>query len=123
MMQDLVGIVRDDEAMRRALEELDTLKRRANHVGVTGHREYHTGWHTAQDAANLLVVSEAITRSALERKESRGGHFRQDYAKKEQAFSTFNFAVRPGSDGSMQVFRVPIPAMPAELQQIIKENE
>jgi len=123
MMQDLVGIVRDDEAMRSALQELDTLKGRANQVGVTGHREYHTGWHTAQDLANLLVVSEAITRSALERKESRGGHFRQDYAKKEQAFSTFNFAVRPGSDGSMQVSRVPIPALPTELQQVIKENE
>jgi len=123
MMQDLVGIVRDDEAMRSALQELDTLKRRANQVGVTGHREYHTGWHTAQDLANLLVVSEAITRSALERKESRGGHFRQDYAKKEQAFSTFNFVVRPGSDGSMQVSRVPIPALPTELQQVIKENE
>jgi len=123
MMQDLVGIVRLESEMVRALSELDALKRRADQAGVTGHREYHTGWHTAQDLDNLLVVSEAIARSAIERKESRGGHFRQDFPKKEEAFSTFNFAVRAGSDGSMQVSRVPIPPMPAELQQVIKENE
>jgi succinate dehydrogenase flavoprotein subunit len=123
MMQDLVGIVRLETEMLRALSELEKLKQRADQAGVTGHREYHTGWHTAQDLGNLLVVSEAIARSALERKESRGGHFRQDFPKKEEAFSTFNFAVRAGSDGSMQVARVPLPAMPAELQQVIKENE
>jgi succinate dehydrogenase flavoprotein subunit len=123
MMQDLVGIVRLEAEMLRALSELEKLKQRADKAGVTGHREYHPGWHTAQDLANLLVVSEAIARSALERKESRGGHFRQDFPKKEEAFSTFNFAVRGGSDGSMQVSRVPLPAMPAELQQVIKENE
>jgi succinate dehydrogenase flavoprotein subunit len=122
MMQDLVGIVRLETEMLRALSELEKLKQRADTAGVTGHREYHAGWHTAQDLGNLLVVSEAIARSALERKESRGGHFRQDFPKKEEAFSTFNFAVA-GSDGSMQVSRVPLPAMPAELQQVIKENE
>jgi succinate dehydrogenase / fumarate reductase flavoprotein subunit len=123
MMQDLVGIVRLEAEMVRALSELEKLKQRADKAGVTGHREYHTGWHTAQDLGNLLVVSEAIARSALERKESRGGHFRQDFPKKEDAFGTFNFVVRAESDGSMQVSRVPLPAMPAELQQVIKENE
>jgi len=123
MMQDLVGIVRLESEMVRALGELETLKRRAEKAGVTGHREYHTGWHTAQDVANLLVVSEAVTRTAIERKESRGGHFRQDFPKKEEAFSTFNFAVRAAADGAIQVTHVAIPAMPAELQQVIKENE
>jgi succinate dehydrogenase / fumarate reductase flavoprotein subunit len=123
LMQDLVGIVREEAEMRRALEGLQTLYSKADRAGVTGHREYNTGWHTALDLGNLLVVSQAITLSALERKESRGGHFRQDFPKKEEAFSTFNFAVRAESDGSMQVSRVPLPAMPAELQQVIKENE
>ena len=123
MMQDLVGIVRLEDEMVRALGELDALKRRAAQAGVTGHREYHSGWHTAQDLANLLVVSEAITRSAIERKESRGGHFRQDYPNREPAYSTFNIAVRQGRDGAMQISREPIPPMPAELQQVIKENE
>ena len=108
--------------MVEALARLDALKARAARAGVTGHREYNTGWHTAQDLANLLVVSDAITRSALERKESRGGHFRQDYPDKDKVFATFNIAVRRQPDGSMLVTRVPIPPMPAELQQIIQEN-
>ena len=121
-MQDLVGIVRQEDEMVEALERLGSLKARVVSAGVTGHREYNTGWHTAHDLANLLVVSEAITRSALERKESRGGHFRQDYPDKDKVFATFNIAVRQQPDGSMLVTRVPIPPMPAELQQIIQEN-
>ena len=76
MMQDLVGIVRIEDEMQRALTGLDALKKRAEQVGVTGHREFNTGWHAALDLGNLLMVSEAIARSAIERKESRGGHFR-----------------------------------------------
>ena len=79
-MQALVGIVRTRErdagGARRASQQF---KERAARVGVTGHREYHAGWHTALDLRNLLTVSEAIARSAIERKESRGGHFREDY--------------------------------------------
>ena len=122
MMQDLVGIVRQEDEMRQALDRLAALNVRAERVGVTGHREYNSGWHTAQDLANLLIVSEAITRSALERKESRGGHFRQDYPEKDKAFATFNVGVRQGPEGRMQVSHTPIPPMPAELQQIIQEN-
>ena len=123
VMQDLVGIVRREDEMRQALGELDTLNRRAAKAGVTGHREYNTGWHTAQDLPNLLVVSEAITRSALERQESRGGHFREDYPEKDPAFGTFNIGVRRGAGGNMEVFRVPIPEMPAELKKVIEENK
>ena len=123
MMQDLVGIVRAEEEMRQALAGLDALNRRAAQAGVTGHREYHTGWHTAHDLGNLLVVSEAITRSAIERRESRGGHFRQDFPDKDPAFAAFNIAVRRGQGGAMQVSRVPLPEMPAELKQVIEENK
>jgi succinate dehydrogenase / fumarate reductase flavoprotein subunit len=123
MMQDLVGIVRSDDEMHQALVQLEKLNHRAAQAGVTGHREYNGGWHTAQDLSALLVVSEAITRSAIERKESRGGHFRQDYPDKESSFGTFNIAVRRGSGGAMEVSRVPIPPMPAELKQVIEENK
>jgi succinate dehydrogenase / fumarate reductase flavoprotein subunit len=122
MMQDLVGIVRDEREMQQAMIGLQELNERAARAGVTGHREYNTGWHTAQDLGSLLVVSEAITRSAIERRESRGGHFRQDYPQKEPACATFNVAVRPGAGGTMEVSRVPIPPMPEELKQIILEN-
>jgi succinate dehydrogenase / fumarate reductase flavoprotein subunit len=121
-MQDLVGIVRLEEEMTRALGELAALNRRAAKAGVTGHREYNNGWHTAQDLGNLLIVSEAIARSALERRESRGGHFRQDYPGKDQAFADFNVVVRQGPHGAMQVAHVPLPPMPPELEQIVKEN-
>jgi succinate dehydrogenase / fumarate reductase, flavoprotein subunit len=123
MMQDLVGIVRDEDEMQRALVGLEALKRRADQVGATGHREYNTGWHAAQDLSNLMLVSEAITRSAIDRKESRGGHFRQDYPDKDPAFAKFNIVVRAGADGSMQVTHVPLPEMPAELKQVIEENK
>jgi succinate dehydrogenase / fumarate reductase flavoprotein subunit len=123
VMQDLVGIVREEEEMQRALRELATLRARAAKSGVSGHREYNTGWHTAQDLDNLLLVSEAITRSAIERKESRGGHFRTDYPDKDPAYATFNFVVKRDADGAMQVSRAPIPPMPAELQQVIEENK
>jgi len=122
MMQDLVGIVRDGREMQQALIALQELQARAGRTGVTGHREYNTGWHTAQDLDSLLTVSEAVARSAIERKESRGGHFRQDYPDKDPAYATFNIAVRRGADGAMQVLRVPIPPMPEELKQVIEEN-
>jgi succinate dehydrogenase / fumarate reductase flavoprotein subunit len=122
MMQDLVGIVRREEEMERALEGLAALKARAANVGVNGNREYNPGWHTALDLGNLLTVSEAVTRSALERRESRGGHFRDDHPEKDEAYGTFNLVLRKGPDGEMQMTREPIPPLPPELQQIVEEN-
>jgi succinate dehydrogenase / fumarate reductase flavoprotein subunit len=120
-MQDLVGIVRTDGEMRKALTRLADYQQRAARVGVTGHREYHSGWHTALDLRNLLTVSEAITRSALERTESRGGHFRDDFPAQHPEWGKHNVRTARGADGSMQVSRTPIPPMPAELKQIIDE--
>src|SRR5207249_4769888 len=121
MMQDLVGIVRREEEMRRALDGVEKLKARAERVHVDGNREYNPGWHTALDLGNLMVVAEAVTRCALERKESRGAHFRDDFPDKDAAFGKLNLVVRRSPDGSMQVARAPIPEMPAELKQIIEE--
>jgi succinate dehydrogenase / fumarate reductase flavoprotein subunit len=109
--------------MQHALVELAALKDRADRAGITGHREYNPGWHTAIDLENLLTVSEAITRSAIERKESRGGHFREDYPDKSPEYATFNIVTRRGPDGSMEVRRVPLPPMPPELKQIIEEQK
>jgi succinate dehydrogenase / fumarate reductase flavoprotein subunit len=122
-MQELVGIVRTESEMLMALEELTKLQRRARTVAVHGNREYNGGWHTALDLSNLLIVSEAITRSALERRESRGGHFREDYPNKEKAFAEFNIIVRRSAGGEMKVVRETIPPLPAELKQIIEEQQ
>ena len=92
-------------------------------AGITGHREYNPGWHTSIDLKNLLTVSEAITRSAIERKESRGGHFREDFPEKDPQYATFNIVTRRAADGSMEVQRVPLPPLPAELKQIIEDQK
>jgi succinate dehydrogenase flavoprotein subunit len=123
MMQDLVGIVRNEADMKRALEGIAMLRARAEQVGVMGNREYNPGWHTAMDLNNLLTCSEAITRAALERTESRGGHFREDHPDKDAALATFNIVIHKGPGGEMQLRRESIPEMRADLKQIIEENK
>jgi succinate dehydrogenase / fumarate reductase flavoprotein subunit len=122
-MQDLVGIVRTEQEMVRALSVIESLQERAQRVAVDGNREYNTGWHTALDLSNLLTVSEAITRAAIERKESRGGHFREDFPDKVKTFGEINIIIRRQSDGSMLVIREKIPEMPSELKQVVEEQK
>ncbi|HKP70686.1 MAG TPA: FAD-binding protein, partial [Pyrinomonadaceae bacterium] len=121
MMQRLVGIVRNEDEMQEAVSELQKLKSRAAKCSVTGNIDFNPGWHTALDLKNLLTVSEAIARAAVERKESRGGHFREDYPDKEPEFAKFNFSLKMNADGEMEISRVPIQEMPAELKQVIEE--
>jgi succinate dehydrogenase / fumarate reductase flavoprotein subunit len=121
VMQHNVGIVRDEVEMRAALDHLKTFWERAGRVGVIGHRDFNPGWHTALDLKNLLTVSEAITRAALERKESRGAQFRDDYPDKDEQFSKVNTIIRKTTDGSMEVRLDPLPEMPDYLKQIIEE--
>jgi succinate dehydrogenase / fumarate reductase flavoprotein subunit len=123
MMQDLVGIVRTEGEMQEALGRLAKLHDRAVQAGVPGNREYNAGWHTALDLPNLLLISEAITRAGLERKESRGAHFRDDYPAKSEEYGRFNIVIQKSSDGEMILSRQPISPLPAELAQVIKENE
>ncbi|HEU0008307.1 MAG TPA: fumarate reductase/succinate dehydrogenase flavoprotein subunit [Verrucomicrobiae bacterium] len=121
MMQDLVGIVRREDDMQKALAGLQTLWQRAARAGVTGNREYNPGWHTALDLRNLLTVSEAVVRSALDRKESRGAQFRDDFPDKNAAFGNVNTVVWKGADGAMQLRREPIPPLRDELKRVIEE--
>ncbi len=123
MMQDLVGIVRRENEMQRALEVIGKLQGRAEKCGVQGNREYNPGWHTAIDLQNLLTISEAITRSALERKESRGAQFRDDYPAKSESYGSFNIVVRRGAGGNMELERVNVRPIPAELKQVIEEQK
>src|SRR5207302_11297441 len=97
---------------------------RARKAHAPGNREYNPGWHTAIDLQNLLTVSEAITRSALLRKESRGGQFRDDFpAKDTNKFGKVNTVVWKGEDSKMQIRLDPIPSMPEELKQVIVEQD
>jgi succinate dehydrogenase / fumarate reductase flavoprotein subunit len=120
-MQDLVGIVRMESEMQEALHKIGQLRARAERAGITGNREYNNGWHTAIDIGNMLIVSEAITRAALLRKESRGAQFREDFPGKDAEWSKYNIGIRRGEDGAMQVEKRPLVAMPAELKAVIDE--
>jgi len=123
LMQDLVGIVRREDEMQRALDGLDKLKQRALRVRAVGNREYNPGWHTCMDLHSLLTVSEAVTRAALERKESRGGQFRDDFPNKDTLqFGRENTVVWQGPDGQMKFRWEKIPPMPAELKDVIREQ-
>ena len=120
-MQELVGIVRTESEMNAALEKLKTFWERADRAGVTGHREFNPGWHTALDLKPLLTVSEAITRAALERKESRGAQFREDCPNKDDRFAKVNTMISKSTDGSMQIRLEPLPEMPDYLKEVIEE--
>jgi len=121
LMQHNVGIVRTESEMQHALEQLQKLKDRANHAGVVGHREFNPGWHTALDLKNLLTVSEAITRAAIERKESRGAQFREDYPNKEERFAKVNTIISKSEDGAMRIRLEPLPEMPDYLKRVVEE--
>jgi succinate dehydrogenase / fumarate reductase flavoprotein subunit len=106
--------------MLQALDRIRALRERASKVSVAGNREYNPGWHTAIDLHNLLTVSEAITKAAILRKESRGGHFRDDYPKKDTPkFGRVNSVIAKGPNGEMQIRLEAIAPMPQELKDAI----
>lgn len=121
IMQNLVGIVRKEEELLKAITALQELQRRAGSVRVVGNREYNNGWHTALDLQNLMTVSEAITRAAIERKESRGAHFREDHPNKDEHTGSCNLIIVKGEDGKMQVKRAPLTVIRPDLKKIIDE--
>ncbi len=125
MMQQYAGIVRNEADLTHARNELQNLKSRAAKAASPGNREYNPGWHTAMDLANLLTVSEALVLSGLDRKESRGGHFREDFPAKDEAnFGKHNTIIRrETASGQMQLSRQPLKPMPDELKKVVEENK
>ena len=122
IMQHNVGIVRDEERNASALEHLKTFWERAASVGVIGNRDFNPGWHTALDLKNLLTVSEAITRAALERKESRGAQFREDYPGEGRTVCESEHDHSKGGRRNDAEFGCePLPEMPDYLKQVIEE--
>jgi succinate dehydrogenase / fumarate reductase, flavoprotein subunit len=120
-MQNLVGIVRLESEMEQALEEIDRLRARAERAGIGGNREYNNGWHTSIDIQNMMVVSEAVTRAALLRQESRGAQFREDFPDKDAEWGKYNIVIRRGDGGEMLVEKRALVPLPDELAAIVKE--
>jgi succinate dehydrogenase / fumarate reductase flavoprotein subunit len=121
MMQAQAGIVRNGGDLADALTKLAALRERAKTVSAGGNREYNPGWHTALDLGNLLTVSEAVARAGLERKESRGAHFREDAPDKDKVWGTKNIVLKKAANGEMELHVRPVPALTAEQKQIIEE--
>jgi succinate dehydrogenase / fumarate reductase flavoprotein subunit len=121
-MQNLVGIIRRADELERALKEIERLKERARNVSVRGSgRDYNPGWHTALDLRAMLTVSECVARAALERKESRGGHTRDDYPGTDPSWGAVNLIVSERR-GEMSIDRKPLPQMPEDLQSLFEET-
>ena len=121
-MHALVGIIRTESELTQALGMLEQLKQRLANVTVQGNRQFNPGWHLALDLGIMLTVSEAATRSALERKESRGGHTREDFPKADSQWEKVNVVTRRQPGGELELVTEPIPEMPAELKQLFEEK-
>jgi succinate dehydrogenase / fumarate reductase flavoprotein subunit len=121
-MQNLVGIIRVESELKKALEMIQQLKQRARNVKIEGNRQYNPGWHLALDLHSLLAFSEAATLGAIERKESRGGHTRDDYPNTDAKFAKVNVVVRKKS-GAFALSQEPLPEMPEELRALLEEKK
>jgi succinate dehydrogenase / fumarate reductase, flavoprotein subunit len=122
LMQAKVGIIRNEADMQEALQGVHELAERAAQVHVEGGREYNPGWHLALDLEHMLTVAEDITLAALERKESRGGHTRDDFPGPSAEFGKVNVVGRRAADGQITVTQEPLPVMPDELERLFEED-
>ena len=122
VMQDLVGIIRTEAELKAALDKIRDLEDKTASVSVEGHRQYNPGWHTAIDLHNMLLVSEAVAKAALERKESRGGHTRDDYPMTDNDFwGKLNLIVELGPDEHPGIRQQPLPVPPPELAALLED--
>ncbi|MBI2987815.1 MAG: fumarate reductase/succinate dehydrogenase flavoprotein subunit [Deltaproteobacteria bacterium] len=121
-MQNLVGIIRTETELKEALDKLAAFKQRLTKVNIEGNRQYNPGWHLALDLRSMLEVSEAATLAAIERKESRGGHTRDDYPKTDAKFAKVNVVVKKRKD-DLHISQEPLPEMPEELKKIVEEQK
>jgi succinate dehydrogenase / fumarate reductase flavoprotein subunit len=121
-MHDLVGIIRTEPEIKKALNHLAELRERVANLSVEGHRQYNPGWHLALDLPHMLLVSECVAKAALERQESRGGHTRDDFPDPDPEWGRTNVVCGLGEDGTVALRRQPLPQMPPELAEIFEEQ-
>jgi len=120
-MQELVGIIRVESELNQALEIIQRLRQRSRQVKVEGNRQYNPGWHLALDLHSLLTFAEAASLAAIERKESRGGHTRDDYPSTDAKFAKVNVVIRK-TNGQMTLAQEPLPEIPGDLKALLEEK-
>jgi succinate dehydrogenase / fumarate reductase flavoprotein subunit len=122
MMQANVGIMRNEEDLKKALSELEKLNQTMKTLRVEGNRHFNAGWHETIDLRNMLIVSEAMARAALMRKESRGGHAREDFTEMDkEKWGKVNIVLRKRGE-EMQAEEVPLPPLPPEIKKVLEEE-
>lgn len=117
-MQNLVGIFRNEEDLRQALSEIEKLRERAARTSIEGSRLFNPGWHLSRDLESMLIISEAVTRSALARRESRGAHSRIDYPGLDNEWGTKHNVVAKRA-GTMALTEAPVSEMPSDLKELL----
>ena len=123
VMQNLVGIIRNEEELASAIKEVDALRHRIANLTVEGHRQYNPGWNLAIDLRNMLLVSEAVAKAAFERKESRGGHTRDDFPMTDYDYwGKRNLICELGRTGEVTTREQPLPEPPPELAELLEEQ-
>ena len=120
-MQELVGIVRIESELEEAIAKIKVFNEQVKKTGCGGNRGYNPGWHTALELNHMVTVAEAIARAAKERKESRGGHFREDFPEKSEEYGKVNITIRKDEAGNMEVMKIPKAPVREDLQAIITE--
>jgi len=121
-MQDKVGIIREEETLTEAVDEIAELSERVKEISVMGNRRFNPGWHTYLDLRHLLTVGEACAQAARARKESRGAHSRVDFPEKDPEWGKYIIGMKKAADGSMEVVRTELSPVPHELAKIIEEQ-
>lgn len=121
-MQSLVGIIRTGSELTQALEEINVIKERAKSLSVKGGPSYNPGWNLATDLPSMLSVCTMVTMGAIDRKESRGGHTRDDFPAADPELGKLNFVQRLNSSGENTITPEPIPEMPDELMALLEEE-
>jgi succinate dehydrogenase / fumarate reductase flavoprotein subunit len=126
MMQALVGIIRTGSELDTALEKLGELRERAERTSIKGGRIYNPGWNLTTDLPSMLTVSRCVALGARDRKESRGGHTRDDFPKADPEFGKINLVLRQpaggGVEGDIKVSPEPLLEMPDELKELFEEG-
>jgi succinate dehydrogenase / fumarate reductase flavoprotein subunit len=123
-MQKYVGIMRNADDLAAGLKEIERMKGVLAKLSVSGNRHYNAGWHESIDMRNMLIVSEAMARAAAQRKESRGGHAREDFTEMDKEhFAKVNIVLRQGKGGEMELAEVPLPPVPDEIKQVLEAKE
>ena len=120
-MQDGAGIARDEMGLKAGLNTILELRQRSARIGVPGSRQYNPGWHTARDLRFMLEIAECIVRAAIDRRESRGAHWRLDYLEKDAALGKVNF-IAYSDNGAVKLRQRPVPEMPAELAKLFQDQ-